>query len=143
MNNNILQIIALTAFGGLGFGAWGADLDQLGFPQITSQPVDLAVPVGSNAVFTAQATNGNLSFQWFRNGVAMNGQTNSQLVLQNVGTGDVGLFTCNVMQAGGEAVPTRTASLNVFTTLGDQITVFGLPVLSSGSQNTCPGAYAG
>ena len=74
----------------------------------------------------------------------MDGQTNSDLVLQNVGIGDVGLYTCDISKDGGESVPTRTASLNVFTlTAGGPITVYGSPVISSGSQGGCPGPYAG
>jgi hypothetical protein len=32
-------------------------VDQSVFPQITAQPVDQAVPIGSNAVFSVQAIN--------------------------------------------------------------------------------------
>ena len=145
MNKQLTEIIMFAAITGFVLTARGTDeSDQLEFPQITHQPVDLAVPIGSNALFTAQATNGNVAFQWFRNGVAMEGQTNSSLVLQNVGIGDVGLFTCNISKDGAESAPTRTASLNVFTaTAGGPITVYGAPVFSSGSQGGCPGPYAG
>jgi hypothetical protein len=120
------------------------DSDQADFPQISHQPVDLAVRIGSNAVFTAQATNANVTFQWYRNGLAMDQETNSNLVIANAGIDDVGLYTCTISKEGGDSVPTRTASLNVFTdTAGGPITVYGLPVLSGGSQGGCPGSYAG
>ena len=65
-------------------------------------------------------------------------------MLEGVDIGDVGYYTCNISKDGGESVPTRTASLNVFTALaGGPITVYGLPVISGGSQGGCPGAYAG
>jgi len=145
MKKQILTLITFAAIAAVNLAARGADdSDQLAFPQITRQPIDQAIRVGSNAVFSAQATNGNLTFQWFRNGVAMDGQTNSDLVLESVGIDDVGYFTCNISKDGGESVPTRTASLNVFTaTAGGPITVYGFPVFSSGSQGGCPGAYAG
>jgi hypothetical protein len=145
MKKHLSKLITLMTLAGLAMAARGADdADQLEFPQILRQPIDQAIRVGSNAVFTAQATNGNLTFQWFRNGVAMDSQTNSSLVLENVGIDDVGLYTCNVSKDGGESVPTRTASLNVFTaTAGGPITVYGSPVISSGSRGGCPGAYAG
>jgi hypothetical protein len=145
MTNQTLLLIVLTTLSGPAWFALGADdSDQSEFPQITRQPIDQAIRLGSNAVFSTQATNGNLTFQWFRNGAAMEGQTNSDLALENVGIGDVGFYTCNITKSGGESVPTRTASLNVFTDgAGGPITVYALPVSSTGSQGNCPGAYAG
>ena len=145
MKKQIAKMITSATLAGLALTARGADdADQLEFPQIVHQPIDQAIRVGSNVTFTAQATNGNLTFQWFRNGVAMDGQTNSDLVLENIGIGDVAFYTCNVSKDGGESVPTRTASLNVFTAIaGGPITVYGLPVFSGGSQGGCPGPYAG
>src|SRR5882724_7017176 len=145
MKKQVINLITFAAVAGITLAARGADdSDQLAFPQLTLQPIDQAIHVGSNAVFTAQATNGNLTFQWYRNSVPMDGQTNSDLVLESVGIGDVGLYTCNISKDGGESVPTRTASLNVFTdTGGGPITVYGSPVISGGTQGGCPGPYAG
>jgi hypothetical protein len=99
--------------------------------------------MGSNITFTVKATNAD-SFQWLLNGVAIDGQTNSSLTLANVGTNDVGLYSCQVSK-GTEAVPTRAAALNVVTavTPNNVITVFGTPILSGGGQGSCPGPYAG
>ena len=142
MNKQIRKTLALAALTGLAFVARGADiLDQAEFPQIVAQPTDQDVPVGGSTVLTAEAVNGD-SYQWLRNGVVMDGQTNSSLVLENVGTNDVGYYSCVVIK-GSELVPTRAASVNAYTLTGDQITVYGLPVSSSGSQGSCPGAYAG
>ncbi|MBI3852283.1 MAG: hypothetical protein HY298_18670 [Verrucomicrobia bacterium] len=113
------------------------------FPVITRQPVDQAILLGSTATFTAQAVNGAVAFQWLRNGVPIEGQTNSSLILENIGIDDVGYYSADISN-GGEPVPTRSASLNVYSTSdGGTITVFGLPVVSSGSSGTCPGPYAG
>jgi len=118
-------------------------LDQAEFPTITAQPVDQAVAVGSNAVLSVQAVNAD-SYQWLSNGVAIDGQTNSNLTLENVGVNDAGSYSCNVSQSGGDAVPTRAASLNVVVpNLGQPVCVFGLPKISGGTQNPCPGNYAG
>lgn len=143
MKKQIGQVITFVAITGLALIARGADsLDQSEFPQIVAQPTDQDVPVGGSTVLTAGAANGD-SYQWLRNGVVMEGQTNNSLALENVGTNDVGYYTCAVIK-GAEVVPTRAASLNVYTMDGGgTITVFGAPVFSSGSQGTCPGAYAG
>ena len=120
-------------------------LDQSEFPTITAQPVDQAVTVGSNAVLSVQAVNAD-SYQWLSNGVAIEGQTNSILTLENVGVDNAGSYSCNVSQSGGDAVPTRAASLNVVTASlpgGGPIVVFGLPKAGGGNIGTCPGSFAG
>jgi hypothetical protein len=157
MNQNIPQnkiphIIALAAIAGLivitgnsVHAQTADDLDQTEFPTITSQPVDQAVPVGSNAVLSVQAVNAD-SYQWQSNGVAIEGQTNSTLTIENVGIDSAGSYSCKVSQSGGDAVPTRAASLNVVTPCmsgGGPIIVYGLPKASGGTQGTCPGTYAG
>jgi len=121
------------------------DPEQSEFPKITRQPIDDAIPVGSSTVFAVEANNGDLSYQWLRNGVAIEGETNCVLIIENVGVKDVGLYSCDVGR-GKEKVPSRKADLNVYTMSGGgggPITVFGTPIASSGSQGTCPGAYAG
>ena len=126
----------------------GTQSDQPEFPRILSQPEDQLVPMGSNATFTVIATNGPLAYQWLRNGVAIDGQTNSSLTVENAGINDVGYYSCDVYK-DTETVPTRCASLMVYTssidaqTGVDPITVFGFPVSGGGSQGTCPGTYAG
>ena len=148
----IPHIIALAAITGLlviagnSVQAQTTDvLDQSEFPTITAQPVDQAVTVGSNAVLSVQAVNAD-NYQWLSNGVAIEGQTNTTLTLENVGVNDAGSYSCNVSQSGGDAVPTRAASLNVVTASlpgGGPITVFGAPYPGGGSQGSCPGPYAG
>ncbi len=162
----IPRIIALAAITGLvvivgnSVHAQTTDaLDQSEFPTITAQPVDQAVAVGSNAVFSVQAVNAD-GYQWLRNGVPIDGQTNSSLVIEQVGIEDAGSYSCNVSQNGGDAVPTRAANLSVVVTSstvaeagssvapgslagGGPITVFGGPIAGGGTQGSCPGNYAG
>ena len=91
-------------------------VEQSEFPQITAQPVDQTVPVGANVVLSVQAINAN-GYQWLCNGTPLDGQTNNALVIQNAGISDVGLYFCEVFN-GDQAVPTRTASVEVETTAG-------------------------
>jgi hypothetical protein len=151
MNKYIPHIVTLAAITGLlAIAANTAraqsanSLDQSEFPTITAQPTDQAVTVGSNAVLSVQAINAD-SYQWQSNGVAIVGQTNSTLTLQNVGV-NAGSYSCNVSQNGGDAVPTRAASLNVVTPadfVGQPIVVSGGPKASNGIQGTCPGSFVG
>jgi len=122
--------------------------DQTEFPKIIRQPEDQMVAMGSNATFTVVATNGSLAYQWFRNGNTIDGQTNDSLVIQKAGINDVGFYSCGVYK-DTEAVPTRAASLMVYTnsidpqTGVDPVVVFGTPVAGSGSSGICPGSYIG
>ena len=87
-------------------------LDQSGFPVITAQPTDQAVIAGSNVVLSVQAVYAD-NYQWQSNGVDIAGQTNTSLVLPNVGVNGAGAYSCNVSQSGGDPVPTRAASVLV------------------------------
>jgi hypothetical protein len=182
MNKYILHFITLAAITGLivitgsRVHAQTTDplladsVDQSGFPQITAQPVDQTVPIGANVVLSVQANNAD-GYQWLRNGVLLDGETNSVLIIQNAGISDVGLYCCEVSN-GDQAVPTRAASVCVETTgsaakagtiaagaltakamtagasaaslpAGGPIIVYGTPCLGGGSKGGCPGRYTG
>jgi len=143
MNKQLPKILLSLSVTALALAALATDdSDQAEFPVITAQPTDQAVPAGGSAVISVQATNAD-SFQWLCNGVAIDGQTNSSLTLDNVSTNDAGYYACAVVK-DGEVVPTRAASLNVYVqAAGDQFYVYAVPVKTSGSQGTCPGSYAG
>ena len=143
------MLAAISALLALSSGIVSAQLvdpavaDQLEFPKILRQPEDRAAGIGSNVTFTVTADSAD-SYQWLRNGVVMEDQTNSTLTLENLSVEDVGYYSCDVIKAS-ELVPTRAALLNVYAAsgAGGPITVFGWPVVSSGNQGNCPGAYAG
>lgn len=122
-------------------------ITQPQFPLIISQPDDQCVPFGSNATFSVTALNAN-GYQWLWNGNAVTNATNSTLVIQNAGIQDVGYYSCDVFQ-GMESVPTRSASLMVFTnsidpqTGVDPVVVYSFPLAGQGGQGTCPGRYVG
>ena len=91
-------------------------VDQSIFPQITAQPVDQTVPIGSSVTLTVQANNAD-GYQWLIGGVPAEGQTNDSLTIANAGIDDVEFYSCEVFN-GGEMVPTRAASVSVETTTG-------------------------
>ena len=170
MNNRKLKITAFAAVTGVallaGFNAISQNLApsavspsavpaatvvpvaiQPEFPLITSQPQDQMVPFGSNATFTVTAVNAD-SYQWLLNGNQLASQTSNSLTITNCGISNVGYYSCYAYK-NGEGVPTRAASLMVYTnstdpqTGVDPVVVFGLPLLGGGSQGTCPGHYTG
>jgi Immunoglobulin domain len=154
MKTNILKTIILTSITGAAMLAHGGAVPvassnavQPDFPKIILQPEDQMAGFGSNAVFTVTASNTD-SYQWLRNGNPLDDQTNASLVVSNCSISDVGYYSCNLYK-GMETVPTRSASLMVYTnstdpqTGVDPVVVFSLPLSSSGGTGTCPGHYAG
>jgi hypothetical protein len=142
MNNWIERLTLVVAVTASTFLAAADEADQAEFPQVTAQPLDQAIPLGGEASLTVESQNSE-AYQWLRNGVIIEGQTNNTLIIKNVGTNDVGYYSCALLK-GDEVVSTRNASLNAYTLdAGGEILVYGSPVHSSGSQGSCPGAYAG
>ena len=66
-----------------------------GPPTITSQPIPVTVPNGGSCAFDVGANGFNVTYQWYRNGVALtnggniSGATSSRLIISPAGAGDV------------------------------------------------------
>lgn len=116
MNKRLLRGVAVAAMTGfiLVARAQDANVDQSQYPTILQQPVDQCLPVGSAVTFSVVATNAD-SYQWYKNNVAVDGQTNSSLAISSVAISDVGYYGASVVK-GDQAVPTRLACFNVYTT---------------------------
>ena len=78
-------------------------------PAISTQPQDLTCRRNDKAVFGVLAA-GAISFQWFRNGIMIDGANGSSLVLDNVGIGDAGDYSVLVQGANGTTL-SDTATL--------------------------------
>jgi hypothetical protein len=173
MKKRLLRGIAIAAMTGFVLALRAQDAtstDQSQYPTILQQPVDQCIPVGSPVTFSVVASNVD-SYQWYKNNVALDGQTNSSLLIASVAISDVAYYSAAVVKSG-DSVPTRMANLNVYTTSGSttsttttksqftttqsmgtmsamdlggggMITVYGAPVTSSGTSAGCPGAYSG
>ena len=115
--------------------------------QSTTQPstyesADQSVEVGAAAAFSVNPVAG-ASYQWLRNGTAIDGQTNSSLTIENSDISDAGSYFCTI-DSSSDVVATATASLTVYTVDPDDIVVvYGAPLVRGGSIPTCPGSYAG
>ena len=82
-------------------------------PSLVLQPEDLTVPVGATASFTALAAGDvPLNYQWYRESVALSGQTSPQLSLANVQVTQAGGYQVIVTNPVG-AVTSRVAVLIV------------------------------
>ena len=93
--------------------SFAATLTVLFPPQITVQPQDQSVGVGSNATFTVTATGSDpLNYQWYFNGASLSTATNSSLVLDGVTFSQAGGYSVSVSNLVG-SVTSRNAILVV------------------------------
>lgn len=93
-------------------------------PAITREPVDADVSLGSQVTFsvTAQSsdTSTPLTYQWYRNGSAITGNTSattSTLILPSAGVEDRGSYFVIVGRAGSLSATSATANLIVRRTI--------------------------
>ncbi len=82
-------------------------------PTVT-QPASITVPLGQTATFSVSATGtGTISYQWFKNGVVINGATSSSYTTSPTVAGDTGsLFTVTATNSAG-SVTSLPATLTV------------------------------
>jgi len=88
-------------------------LMQVRPPLWIQQPASQSSMVGAPVFFAARAVGGKpLAYQWRFNGVALAGQTNSSLVISNVGAAAVGNYDVVVTNAFG-AITSAVAALSL------------------------------
>ncbi len=63
---------------------------------ITVQPVSQVATAGQSLYFSVTATGDDLTYQWFKDGVAIAGATGSTLAIPSVGVPDLGRYTVTV-----------------------------------------------
>jgi hypothetical protein len=88
---------------------------KAGFPHITCQPIDNAVPEGKSATFAVKASGKDLRYQWYfrrADGKVVAVGTNSQMELSQVNGGNVGSYWCEIEShdSFGDLTQTRTRS---------------------------------
>jgi hypothetical protein len=95
---NALGTSRLTA-GSLTVGAAGS-------PVIALQPISKVVVPGATVSFATSASGSGLTYQWFRNNVALPGETGAILLRNNVNTADAGTYTVRVTNSSGSVTST-------------------------------------
>jgi hypothetical protein len=74
-------------------------------PRITRQPESKEVRSKAAVTFSAEASgHAPLSYQWFKDGAELTGQTQAALTLEQVGTAQAGSYTVRVRNEAGEAL---------------------------------------
>lgn len=92
----------------------GGDPVDPNAPVITTQPQNQSVELGGDATFTVVATGDEpLTYQWRRNGVEINGETDSTLTLTNVTQAETGSYTVVVTDAANRSTTSNAATLSI------------------------------
>jgi len=104
-------------------------------PMITTQPAppSQTVSVGANVQYSVGASGSGLSYQWLKDGNPIVGNTTAttaNLQLNNVQTTDTGVYSVNVINAGG-TTPSNPVNLTVTSGPTDPP-----PVINNQPQNT-------
>jgi len=93
---------------------------------ITSQPSSSSINGGASATFSVSATGlGTLTYQWFKNGVAISGATSASYTVSNATGSDNGNYTVDVTGTCGTAT-SNAAQLTVNT-----LTITSQPVAAT------------
>lgn len=88
---------------------------QCALPVITTQPTNQTLLVGNTLTLTVAATTttGTLSYQWKRNGVAINGATSSTYTLTNIQLSNAGSYTVDVTNSTCGTITSNAATVSV------------------------------
>ncbi len=91
--------------------------------QIFEHPIDQQVAVGGTATFSVQTSGGTppYSYQWRKNGADLPGRTSSSLVLTDVQTNDVGLYSVMIRDS---SQPQQALTSNHARLLIDQLPTY-------------------
>jgi autotransporter-associated beta strand protein len=79
-------------------------ISPLTIPNISTQPTDVTVQEWAPTTLSVGAAGGNLTYQWRRNGVNINGATDSTLMLDNVRFTDAGIYSVVIVNGLGQQV---------------------------------------
>jgi hypothetical protein len=111
-DDDSLQILPGQSFELMNPGAaftlpFSGEVIPIAAPEITVQPENQTVVVGSNVTFSVTASGqAPLSYQWFFNGNAIPGANDPDLLLSNVGLTEAGSYHVVVNNSGGAATST-------------------------------------
>lgn len=115
-NGAVYNLVAFNTAGAV-FGTGATLTVQIPAPQILSESGNRTVNAGSNASFSVTASGTDISYQWFRNGLAILNATGSSYTLNNAQNADNGasfsVQVCNSAAAGGQCATSGIMTLTV------------------------------
>lgn len=116
-----------------------AKVTVLAAPIFIKQPVSVSARLGQTVVFQAEAVGlGNLTFQWQKDGVNIDGETGQSLTLNNITGASSGIYRVlafnSLATAPDNGVPSQGAALSVGAALAGTVDTTFAP--SSGMQRS-------
>src|SRR5262249_8976114 len=100
---------------------------------VSVTPSSLTNCPGTTAIFNVGASGTGLTYQWFKNGTILAGQTGGSLTLNNVSAADAGTYSVTATGTCG-----NSASNSATLTVNQNVAVSSGPV----SRTNCPGTTA-
>lgn len=101
---------------------------------VSVQPTNKVACPTDNIVFSVTASGTNLIYQWQKDGINMIGQTNSNLLLNNIGAADAAQYRCIITGTCGSLI-SNAATL----TVGDDVSISAQPA----DEEVCEGSSTG
>jgi len=86
-------------------------------PQIVKQPESVEVFVNNPVTFLIEATGGQLSYQWFRNGELVEGSNSKSLIISDTSLSNAGTYYCVVSNSTGSVKSVEV----ILTVLTDEV----------------------
>lgn len=123
-----------TFFGaGSGYGAFLSQFGACLIPDISAQSGSTDVCDSADVLLNVTATGTGISYQWYRNGQALAGDTTSQLWLNAVDSTDSGAYTCVVNGlCGADTTSSIQINVNAYPQLSIQLNGNQLQALPAG-----------
>lgn len=78
---------------------------------ITAQPLPVNACLNTNVSFSITATGNNITYQWHKDGLALPGQNNATLIINNINLSHAGIYTCTVANSCGRSITSLPAAL--------------------------------
>jgi hypothetical protein len=107
-------VLATNSYGSVSSDAAVVSLNGREAASIVTQPVAQSTIAGGSATFSVAASGTALTYQWYRNGVAITGATSSTYTVSSASTANSGSYSVLVANADGSVMST-TASLTLVT----------------------------
>ncbi|MCP4520392.1 MAG: hypothetical protein GY827_01635, partial [Cytophagales bacterium] len=98
----------------------GSNCDE---PIIDTEPQDVTICVGEEATFSVSASGDDLTYQWYKGGTKLSGETKATLTIASVSNTDVGDYSVVVTEDCGSETTSKTVKLTTTSPLIPTISI--------------------
>jgi hypothetical protein len=100
-NAGTYSVDVTNALGTTRLTAGTVNVGNAGSPVLALQPISKTVVPGATFTLAANASGSGLGYQWFRNNVALSGETGAILLRNNANAADSGNYTVRIANSSG------------------------------------------